>query len=199
MTDARFEDDVQVHPSAVVDEPSFIGAGTRIWHFSHVMAGARIGRRCSLGQGVYVASTVTMGDGCKVQNNVSLFDGVELEDEVFLGPSCVFTNVKTPRAAVVRKHAYAKTFVRRGASIGANATIVCGITIGRFAMIGAGAVVTHDVPAHALMLGAPARQVGWSSRHGHRLALVDGRAVCPESGEVYLLVDGGLSAASDPF
>lgn len=185
-------DDVLVHPTAVIDEPCSIGAGTRVWHFTHVMAGARIGRRCVIGQGVYVAATVVLGDGCKVQNNVSLFDGVELEDEVFLGPSCVFTNVKHPRAAIVRKHAYLLTRVLQGASIGANATIVCGVTIGRHAMIGAGAVVTHDVDDHALMLGTPARRVGWASHHGHRLEFRDARAICPESGAVYELVEGRL-------
>ncbi|MBI2388875.1 MAG: N-acetyltransferase [Deltaproteobacteria bacterium] len=185
--------DVFVHPTAVVDLPCVIGAGTKIWHFTHVMSGARIGRGCTLGQGVFVASTAVVGDGCKVQNHVSLFDGVELEDEVFLGPSCVFTNVKNPRAAVSRRHAFARTRVRRGATIGANATVLCGVTIGRFAMIGAGAVVTRDVAEHAIVVGAPARAVGWASRHGHRLALDDrGRGRCPESGVEYELRDGRL-------
>lgn len=178
------------HETAIVDEPCTIGEGTRIWHFAHVMAGARIGRRCTLGQGVFVASTVILGDGCKVQNHVSLFDGVELEDEVFLGPSCVFTNVKNPRAAIVRKAEYQRTLVRRGATVGANATIVCGVTIGRFAMIGAGAVVTHDVPDHALVVGTPARQVGWVSERGVRLQFEGDEARCAESGERYRL-DGG--------
>ncbi len=194
MTDPE----VSVHPSAVVDEPRSIGAGTRIWHFVHVAAGARIGRRCSLGQGVYVAPSAVLGDGCKVQNHVSIYDGVVLEDDVFLGPSCVFTNVKHPRAAIVRKHAYQRTLVRTGATIGANATVVCGVTIGRYALIGAGAVVTRDVPDHALLVGAPARQIGWVSRHGHRLAFHEGRAICPESGEVYELLGGTLSLASTP-
>jgi UDP-2-acetamido-3-amino-2,3-dideoxy-glucuronate N-acetyltransferase len=200
---------VLVHPTAIIDEPCSIGAGTRIWHFTHVMAGARIGQRCTLGQGGYVAATVVLGDGCKVQNNVSLYDGVELEDEVFLGPSCVFTNVKHPRAAIVRRHAYVPTRVRRGASIGANATIVCGVTIGRYAMIGAGAVVTHDVEDHALVVGTPARRIGWASHHGRRLEFRDvvtgeaseadaARAVCPESGAVYELVDGRVRCISEP-
>lgn len=185
--------DVFVHPTAVVDLPCVIGAGTKIWHFSHVMSGARIGRDCTLGQGVFVAATAVLGDGCKVQNHVSLFDGVELEDEVFLGPSCVFTNVKNPRAAISRRHAFARTRVRRGATIGANATVMCGVTIGRFAMIGAGAVVTRDVADHAMVVGAPARAIGWASRHGHRLELdAHGRGRCPESGEEYELRDGRL-------
>lgn len=181
------------HPTAVLDEPCSIGEGTRIWHFAHVMAGARIGRRCTLGQGVYVASTVIIGDGCKVQNHVSLFDGVVLEDEVFLGPSCVFTNVKNPRAAIARRNEYQPTRVRHGATVGANATVVCGVTIGRFAMIGAGAVVTHDVPDHALVVGTAARQVGWVSERGLRLEFAEDEARCPESGERYTLRDGRLT------
>jgi UDP-2-acetamido-3-amino-2,3-dideoxy-glucuronate N-acetyltransferase len=159
--------DVVVHPSACIDEPCSIGEGTRIWHFVHVMAGARIGKRCMLGQGVYVASEVVLGDGVRVQNHVSLYDGVTIEDDVFLGPSCVFTNVKNPRA--FRKQPRVTTRVLRGATIGANATILCGVTIGRFAFVGAGAVVTSDVPDYALMMGAPARSVGRVDENGERV------------------------------
>ena len=158
-----------VHPSAYVDEPCEIGAGTKVWHFCHVMAGAQIGQDCVLGQNVFVASTVKIGNNVKIQNNVSVFTGVELEDDVFCGPSCVFTNVINPRSQFVRKSEYQRTLVRRGATIGANATIVCGITIGQYAFIGAGAVVRGDVPDYALMLGVPAKQRGWMSRHGQRL------------------------------
>jgi UDP-2-acetamido-3-amino-2,3-dideoxy-glucuronate N-acetyltransferase len=154
-----------VHPTAIIDEPCEIGAGTKIWHFCHVMAGARIGANCVLGQNVLVASDVVVGNGCKIQNNVSLYTGVELEDFVFCGPSCVFTNVVNPRAEINRRAEFLRTLVRRGATIGANATIVCGATIGRYAFIGAGAVVRGDVPDYALMLGVPARRRGWMSRH----------------------------------
>jgi UDP-2-acetamido-3-amino-2,3-dideoxy-glucuronate N-acetyltransferase len=157
------------HPTAVVDQPVTIGAGTRIWHFCHVMAGARIGARCVLGQNVFVASRAVLGDGCKIQNNVSLYDDVELDDDVFVAPSAVFTNVINPRAFIERKHEYQKTRVGRGASIGANATVVCGHDIGAYAFVGAGAVVTRDVPAHGLVTGVPARQAGWMCRCGVRL------------------------------
>ncbi|MGE3540896.1 MAG: acyltransferase [Candidatus Tectimicrobiota bacterium] len=179
--------DYYVHPSAYVDTPCTIGAGTKIWHFCHVMAGARLGERCILGQNVHIANDVIIGNNVKIQNNVSIYTGVELEDDVFCGPSCVFTNVINPRAQIVRHHLYARTLVQRGATIGANATIVCGITIGRYAFIGAGAVVRHNVPDYALMLGVPARRQGWMSRHGQRLPAPDthGLRHCPESGWRY--------------
>jgi UDP-2-acetamido-3-amino-2,3-dideoxy-glucuronate N-acetyltransferase len=177
-----------VHATAVVDEGAEIGEGTRIWHFSHVASGAKIGKNCTLGQNVYVASSVRIGHHVKIQNNVSVHDGVELEDEVFCGPSCVFTNIATPRSEIARRDRFERTVVRRGASIGANATIVCGTTIGRYALIGAGAVVTRGhILDYALMLGVPARQQGWVSRHGHVLTAPDGNGVmqCPESGWRY--------------
>lgn len=161
---------VFIHPSAVVDEGAELGEGTKVWHFSHVMGGARIGRNCSLGQNVFVADRVSIGDSCRIQNNVSVYEGVELEDLVFCGPSAVFTNVKNPRAGVeVANEDYAPTLVRRGATIGANATIVCGTTIGEWAFIGAGAVVAADVPAHALMTGVPAKCTGWACECGEVL------------------------------
>jgi len=163
----------QVHESAYVDDGAVIGAGSRIWHFSHIMQGAVIGARCSLGQNVVVMNGVRIGDNAKIQNNVSIYEGVELEDDVFCGPSMVFTNVFNPRSAVSRKDEYRRTLVRRGASIGANATIVCGHTIGAYAFIGAGAVVNRDVPDYALMAGVPARQIGWMSAAGFRLEAVD--------------------------
>ncbi len=177
-----------VHPSAYVDEPCVIGAGTKIWHFCHVMAHTQIGERCILGQNVLVASHVHIGNNVKIQNNVAIYTGVELEDDVFCGPSCVFTNVINPRSQVPRRDQYQQTLVRRGATIGANATIVCGATIGRYAFIGAGAVVRGDVPDYALMLGVPARSKGWMSRHGHRLVERndEGHLICPESGWRYL-------------
>jgi UDP-2-acetamido-3-amino-2,3-dideoxy-glucuronate N-acetyltransferase len=188
-----------VHPTAVIDEPCGIGADTKTWHFCHVMRGVRIGERCILGQNVFIANDVVIGNNVKIQNNVSLYTGVELEDDVFCGPSCVFTNVSNPRSQIVRHHLYERTLVRRGATIGANATIVCGVTIGRYAFIGAGAVVTHDVPDYALMLGVPARQVGWTSRHGHRLDDPDGDGVmiCPESGWRYKEVEPGVLRCLD--
>jgi len=184
---------VQVHPSAIVDAGAQIGDGTRVWHFVHVSAGARIGAGCSLGQGVYVGNDVTIGDNVKIQNNVSVYDAVTLEDDVFCGPSMVFTNVLNPRSAVVRKHEYRRTLVRRGATLGANCTIVCGTTIGRHAFVAAGAVVTRDVGDFALVAGVPARQIGWMSRHGERLELPlagDGEAACPTTGEPYVLTAG---------
>jgi UDP-2-acetamido-3-amino-2,3-dideoxy-glucuronate N-acetyltransferase len=188
-----------IHPSAYVDEPCQLGAGTKIWHFCHVMAGAVIGRGCVLGQNVMVAGGVRVGDNVKIQNNVSLYTGVELEDDVFCGPSCVFTNVVNPRAQIVRHSQYQRTLVRRGATIGANATIVCGATIGRYAFIGAGAVVRGDVPDYALMLGVPARQHGWMSRHGHRLTASEPGATmqCPESGWRYREVQPGVITCLD--
>jgi UDP-2-acetamido-3-amino-2,3-dideoxy-glucuronate N-acetyltransferase len=173
-----------VHESAYVDAGAVIGAGTRIWHFSHVMGGAHIGARCSLGQNVVVMNSVVIGDNAKIQNNVSLYEGVELEADVFCGPSMVFTNVYNPRSAVSRKNEYRRTLVRRGATIGANATIVCGVTIGRFAFIGAGAVVNRDVPDYALMAGVPARRMGWMSEDGHKL---ESLSLAGAEGEVEVL------------
>ena len=176
------------HSTAVIDGNCEIGKGTKIWHFSHIMSGCRIGEGCNIGQNVVISPDVVLGNNVKVQNNVSLYTGVVCEDDVFLGPSMVFTNVTNPRSAVNRKNEYKKTVVKKGASIGANATIVCGHDIGRFAFIGAGAVVTKDVADYALMAGNPARQMGWMSEYGHRLKFdKDGMAVCPESGEKYLL------------
>lgn len=174
--------DYTVHATAIVDDGARIGAGTRIWHWVHVSAGARIGRDCSLGQNVYVGNRVSIGDNCKIQNNVSLYKGVELEDGVFCGPSCVFTNVLNPRAEVERKDEFRKSLVRRGATIGANATIVCGNELGEYCMIGAGSVVTRPVPAYALMVGAPAKRIGWVSRAGE---ILDESLVCPRTGERY--------------
>jgi UDP-2-acetamido-3-amino-2,3-dideoxy-glucuronate N-acetyltransferase len=182
-----------VHPSAIVDAGAVLGPGTRVWHFSHVCGGARIGADCSLGQNVFVGNDVVIGNGVKIQNNVSVYDAVTLEDEVFCGPSMVFTNVYNPRAGIVRKDQYRRTVVKRGASIGANATIVCGVTVGRFAFVGAGAVVKRSVPDFAMMAGVPAHQIGWISRFGERLALPlsgNGEAACPHTGDVYLLRDG---------
>ena len=178
------------HETAIVDEGAVIGEGTRIWHWTHVCAGARIGRDCTLGQNVFVANGVVIGDRVKIQNNVSVYEGVILEDEVFCGPSMVFTNVINPRSAVPRKHEYKKTIVRRGATLGANCTIVCGVEIGRYAFVGAGAVVTKDVPDYALVVGVPARQIGWMSEHGERLDLPvegEGEARCPATGVLYRL------------
>ncbi|UVW30310.1 acyltransferase [Massilia sp. H6] len=191
---------IVIHSSAIVDQGAVLGDGTRVWHFAHVSAGARIGTDCSLGQNVYVGNDVLIGDGVKVQNNVSIYDAVTLEDDVFCGPSMVFTNVYNPRAAVVRKHEYRRTLVRRGATIGANATIVCGVTIGACAFVAAGAVVNRDVSPFALVAGVPARQIGWISRNGGRLALPlagEGEARCPETGEVYVLRDGVCAPARD--
>jgi len=180
--------DYFAHPSAIVDEGCSIGKGTKIWHFSHIMADAQIGENCNLGQNVVVSPRVVLGNGVRVQNNVSIYEGVMCEDDVFLGPSMVFTNVINPRSAVSRKHEYMQTWVRRGASIGANVTIVCGNEIGEYAFIGAGAVVTKPVPAYALVVGNPSRQIGWMSEFGHKLIFdVEGIATCPESGQSYRL------------
>src|SRR5207247_6664975 len=174
----------QAHPTAVIDRPCEIGEGTKIWHFSHVMANSKLGRNCIVGQNVLVSSGVSVGNNVKIQNNVSIYTGVELEDDVFCGPSCVFTNVINPRSQIIRHSQYQRTLVRRGATIGANATIVCGATLGRYAFIGAGAVVRGDVPDYALMLGVPAVQKGWMSRYGHRLGPPDAHDIftCTESG-----------------
>jgi UDP-2-acetamido-3-amino-2,3-dideoxy-glucuronate N-acetyltransferase len=177
--------DYFVHSSSFVDEGARIGSGSKIWHFSHVMAGAVIGERCNLGQNVVVMPGTRIGTNVKIQNNVSIYEGVELEDDVFCGPSCVFTNVINPRSHVSRKSEYRKTLVRRGSSIGANATIVCGITLGEYSFIGAGAVVTTDVLAYALMVGVPARRIGWMCRCGERLAVSGGRAHCTACGTSY--------------
>jgi UDP-2-acetamido-3-amino-2,3-dideoxy-glucuronate N-acetyltransferase len=179
------------HSSAIIDEGCTIGNGTRIWHFSHIMPGCIIGEGCNIGQNVVVSPDVVLGKNVKVQNNVSIYTGVICEDDVFLGPSMVFTNVVNPRSAVNRKNEYVRTFVRKGATIGANATIVCGIELGEFCFIGAGAVVIRSVPAYALVVGNPARQTGWMSEYGHKLKFdKDGVAICPESNVVYELKDG---------
>lgn len=182
------KEDVQIHPSVYVDEPCRIGKGTKVWHFSHIMQNCVIGDKCNIGQNVVVSPDVILGNNVKVQNNVSIYTGVICEDDVFLGPSMVFTNVINPRSAMVRKEQYKKTLVKKGASIGANATIICGITIGCFAFIGAGSVVTKDVPDYALVIGNPARQTGWISEFGHKLSFnSDNIAKCEESGDEYLL------------
>ncbi|HEX4886809.1 MAG TPA: acyltransferase [Luteibaculaceae bacterium] len=183
----------QAHETAVIDEPCQIGAGTKIWHFSHLMAHCVLGENCNLGQNVVVSPHVQLGRNVKVQNNVSLYTGVICEDDVFIGPSAVFTNILNPRSAIVRRDQYLETRVRRGASIGANATILCGVELGAFCLIGAGAVVTQSVLPYALVVGNPGRQVGWVSEYGHRLDFNDqGLAVCPESGEQYELREGRL-------
>jgi UDP-2-acetamido-3-amino-2,3-dideoxy-glucuronate N-acetyltransferase len=187
--------DYFVHESSYVDEPCQIGAGTKIWHFSHVMAGASIGPRCNIGQNVVVSPGVRMGEGCKIQNNVSLYTGVILEDFVFCGPSMVFTNVVNPRSEVVRKEEYRTTRVKRGASIGANATVVCGTTIGAYAFVGAGAVVTRDLPDFALVVGNPARRTGWMCRCGVKLRVEDASPQCAACGTRYSLVQDLLSLA----
>jgi UDP-2-acetamido-3-amino-2,3-dideoxy-glucuronate N-acetyltransferase len=185
--------DYFVHESSYVDEPCEIGSGTKIWHFSHIMSGAKIGRDCRIGQNVNVAGESVIGDNVKIQNNVSIYSGVEIGDDVFLGPSCVFTNIVNPRAQVSRQGLYEKTAVGRGTTIGANATVVCGHTIGRYAFVAAGAVVTKDVPDYAFIIGLPGRQEGWVSRHGIRLPKPDddGIMVCPESGYRYQLSGEG--------
>jgi UDP-2-acetamido-3-amino-2,3-dideoxy-glucuronate N-acetyltransferase len=184
------ENEFFAHETAVIDEGCTIGKGTKIWHFTHIMPKSKIGKNCNIGQNVVISPEVVLGNNVKVQNNVSIYTGVICEDDVFLGPSMVFTNIINPRSAVIRKDQYAKTLVKKGASIGANATIVCGNDIGEFAFIGAGAVVTKAVPAYALVVGNPAKQTGWMSEYGHRLQFDDyGIAVCPESKEQYQLKD----------
>jgi UDP-2-acetamido-3-amino-2,3-dideoxy-glucuronate N-acetyltransferase len=185
------------HPSAIIDEGCEIGSDSKIWHFSHLMTGCRIGRACNIGQNVVVSPGVVLGDRVKVQNNVSLYTGVICEDEVFIGPSAVFTNVFNPRSAVERKKEYRQTMVRKGATIGANATIVCGISIGEYAFIGAGAVVTKDVLPYQLIYGNPARPAGWMSEFGHALRFdANGKAICPESGQEYQLSGNGVKKMS---
>ena len=186
------------HETAVIDEGNEIGEGTKIWHFSHILPNCKIGENCIIGQNCVIFNDVILGNNVKIQNNVSVYTGVNCDDDVFLGPSCVFTNVTNPRSAVVRRGQYAKTHVGKGASIGANATIVCGHDIGAYAFIGAGAVVTKNVPAYALFIGNPARQAGWMSEFGHRLQFNEkGLATCPESGQQYQLKDGAVSRVSN--
>jgi UDP-2-acetamido-3-amino-2,3-dideoxy-glucuronate N-acetyltransferase len=188
-----------VHESACVDDGARVGEGTKIWHFCHVQAGAVIGERCVLGQNCFVAGGAVVGSNVKVQNNVSIYDGTVVEDDVFLGPSCVLTNVTNPRSQVVRRSLYEKTLLRRGATVGANATIVCGVTVGRYAFVAAGAVVTTDVPDYALVVGVPARFAGWMSRHGHRLRAAESGQimVCPESGLRYREIAPGVVRSLD--
>jgi len=184
---------VTIHPSAIVDDGATIGKSSCVWHFSHVCAGAKIGEKCSLGQNVFVGNDVVIGNNVKIQNNVSVYDAVTIEDDVFCGPSMVFTNVYNPRSTFTRKDEYRKTLIKRGATMGANSTIVCGITVGEYAFIGAGAVINKDVPDFALMVGVPAKQIGWMSRFGERLDLpLKGNAetICPHTNEKYVLVDG---------
>lgn len=185
------------HPSAIVDEGAQIGNGSRVWHFVHVCAGARIGEGVSLGQNVFVGNKVVIGDRCKIQNNVSVYDNVTLEEGVFCGPSMVFTNVYNPRSLIERKDQYRNTLVKKGATLGANCTIVCGVTIGEYAFVGAGAVINKDVPAYALMVGVPARQIGWMSEFGEQLELGEkGEAVCSHTGARYVLSEGTLNKVS---
>lgn len=181
--------DYYVHDTARVDEGASIGKGTKVWHFSHIMPGAKVGKDCSIGQNIYIGSKAVVGNGVKVQNNVSIYDTVIIEDDVFCGPSCVFTNVVNPRAFIERKTEYKETRIKKGASIGANATIICGVTLGEYCFIGAGAVVSKDVPAYALMLGVPAKQKGWVSREGE---ILGDDFVCPRTGEGYEIKNGRL-------
>jgi UDP-2-acetamido-3-amino-2,3-dideoxy-glucuronate N-acetyltransferase len=188
-----------IHPSSYIDQPCVIGNGTKIWHFCHIMAGARLGENCILGQNVLIGNNVVIGNNVKIQNNVSVYTGVELEDDVFCGPSCVFTNVINPRSQIIRRLEYQRTLIRRGATIGANATIICGVTIGRYAFIGAGSVVRNDVADYALILGVPGKQNGWMSRHGYRLHAPneDGIMLCPGSGWRYQEVQPGVVRCLD--
>jgi len=193
-------DGAQIHPTAIVDDGAVIGAGSRVWHWVHVCAGARVGRGVSLGQNVFVGKRVGIGDHCKVQNNVSVYEGVTLEEGVFCGPSMVFTNVHNPRALIERKSEFRETLVRRGATLGANCTILCGVTIGRFAFVGAGAVIRSDVPDFALMVGVPARQIGWMSAYGDQLDLPlagEAKATCPHTGAHYRLSGETLTATGE--
>lgn len=188
------------HESAIVDEGAEIGKGSRVWHFVHVCGGAKIGKGVSLGQNVFVGNKVMIGDNCKIQNNVSIYDNVYLEEGVFCGPSMVFTNVYNPRSLIERKNEYRDTFVKKGATLGANCTIICGVTIGEYAFIGAGAVVNKNIPAFALMVGVPARQIGWMSAYGEQLNLPlkgEGEAICSHTGEVYHLLDGRVQRAAN--
>jgi UDP-2-acetamido-3-amino-2,3-dideoxy-glucuronate N-acetyltransferase len=185
------ENTYYAHPTAIIDEGCQIGEETKVWHFAHIMPNCIIGKGCNIGQNVVVAAQVVLGNNVKVQNNVSIYTGVTCEDDVFLGPSCVFTNVSNPRSAVNRRGQYAKTIVKKGATIGANATIICGHDIGEYAFVGAGAVVTKNIPAYALIVGNPAKQIGWMSEYGHRLHFdAEGIAKCPESGEKYQYTQG---------
>ena len=187
-----------VHPSSVVDEGAQIGEGTRIWHFCHVMPRAVIGNRCNIGQNVFIDNNVTVGNGVKIQNNVSLYNGVMVEDDVFLGPSMVFTNVINPRSFVERKTEFKPTYLRKGCTVGANATLVCGVEVGAYALIGAGAVIIRDVPAYALMVGNPARQIGWISRTGEKLHFdAEGKAFCAAEGKYYILSESGIREQTD--
>jgi UDP-2-acetamido-3-amino-2,3-dideoxy-glucuronate N-acetyltransferase len=189
-----------VHDSAIVDDGALIGDNTRVWHFVHVCGGAQIGQGCSLGQNVFVGNKVTIGNNVKIQNNVSVYDNVHLEDDVFCGPSMVFTNVYNPRSFIERKTEYRDTLVKKGATLGANCTVVCGVTIGEYSLVGAGAVVNKDVPPFALMVGVPAKQIGWISKYGEQLSLPlsgNGQAVCEHTGDKYCLKDGQLSVEMD--
>lgn len=186
---------VTIHPSAIVDEGAQIGEGSRVWHFVHVCSGARVGQNVSMGQNVFIGNKVTIGDNCKIQNNVSVYDNVHLEEGVFCGPSMVFTNVYNPRSLIERKDEYRDTLVKKGATLGANCTIVCGVTVGEYAFVGAGAVINKNVPAYALMVGVPARQIGWMSEFGEQLDLPvagEGEATCPHTGTRYVLKDNQL-------
>ena len=183
----------QIHHTAIIDDGAQIGENTAIWHFSHIMSGAVVGQNCVVGQNVFIASDVAIGNGVKIQNNVSVFSGVICEDDVFLGPCCVFTNVINPRSAISRKNQFLKTLIKKGASIGANATIICGNTIGEYAMIGAGSVITKDVPPYALIVGNPGKQIGWVSEYGNRLEFDENNiAVCEESGKKYKLENSSI-------
>ena len=191
------EEEVFIHETAVIDEPCTIGSGSKIWHFSHIMPDSVLGDNCNLGQNVVVSSKVILGNNVKVQNNVSIYTGVICEDDVFLGPSMVFTNIINPRSAVVRRDKYVSTLIKRGASIGANATVICGNTVGEFALIGAGSVITRDIAPYALVVGNPAKQIGWVSEYGNRLVFSEsGKATCDESGQEYLLENNSVRRLS---